>query len=33
MEKIGMSLIDDKGMRTYVKREESARELTYCIEL
>ena len=32
MEKIGMRLIDDKGMRTYMKREESARELTYCIE-
>lgn len=32
MEKIGMRLIDDKGMRTYTKREESARELTYCIE-
>lgn len=25
MEKIGMRLVDDKGMRTYLKREESAR--------
>lgn len=33
MEKIGMRLIDENGNRTYVKREESARELTYMIEL
>lgn len=32
MEKIGMGLVDRNGMRTYVKREETARELTYMIE-
>ena len=32
MEKIGMRLIDETGSRTYVKREETARELTYRIE-
>ena len=32
MEKIGMQLIDENGTRTYVKREETARELTYMIE-
>lgn len=32
MEKIGMRLIDENGTRTYVKREETARELTYMIE-
>jgi ribosomal-protein-alanine N-acetyltransferase len=32
MEKIGMQLIDERGTRTYVKREETARELTYMIE-
>ncbi len=32
MEKIGMRLIDDKGSRTYVKKEETAREFTYMIE-
>ena len=29
MEKLGMTLIDDAGMRTYIKRPETARELTY----
>lgn len=33
MEKIGMRLIDDTGTRTYTKRDETARELTYMIEL
>lgn len=33
MEKIGMRLIDKNGIRTYVKRKETARELTYMIEL
>lgn len=33
MEKIGMTLIDDKGQRTYMKWEETARELTYRIVL
>lgn len=33
MEKIGMLLLDDKGMRTYKKRAETAQELTYLIEL
>ena len=32
MEKIGMQLIDENGTRTYVNREETARELTYMIE-
>jgi RimJ/RimL family protein N-acetyltransferase len=32
MEKTGMQLIDEHGTRTYVKREETARELTYMIE-
>ena len=32
MEKIGMQLIDEHGTRTYVKRAETARELTYMIE-
>lgn len=32
MEKIGMQLIDENGTRVYVKREETARELTYMIE-
>lgn len=32
MEKIGMKLIDDTGIRLYIKREETARELTYMIE-
>lgn len=32
MEKIGMRLVDENGMRTYAKREETARELTYMIE-
>lgn len=32
MEKIGMQLADENGTRTYVKREETARELTYIIE-
>ena len=29
MEKLDMTLIDDTGMRTYIKRPETARELTY----
>ena len=29
MEKLGMELVDDTGMRTYIKRPETARELTY----
>lgn len=32
MEKLGMQLVDENGTRTYVKREEIARELTYMIE-
>ena len=32
MEKIGMRLVDGNGTRTYKKREETARELTYRIE-
>ena len=32
MEKIGMRLVDQNGVRTYVTREETARELTYMIE-
>ena len=32
MEKIGMRLVDGNGTRSYVKREETARELTYMIE-
>ena len=32
MEKIGMLLVDANGIRTYTKREETARELTYRIE-
>jgi len=32
MEKVGMRLIDENGIRTYTKREESAREQTYMIE-
>ena len=32
MEKLGMQLVDENGTRTYVKREETARELTYMIE-
>lgn len=32
MEKIGMQLIDDNGTRTYAKRNETAKELTYMIE-
>ena len=32
MEKIGMQLFDGNGIRTYTKREETARELTYKIE-
>ncbi len=32
MEKIGMRLVDENGVRTYAKREETARELTYRIE-
>ncbi len=32
MEKVGMRLIDENGSRTYIKREETARELTYMIE-
>lgn len=32
MEKIGMGLVDGNGSRSYVKREETARELTYMIE-
>ena len=32
MQKIGMRLSDENGTRTYVKREETARELTYMIE-
>ena len=31
MEKIGMRLVDENGTRTYDKREETARELTYMI--
>ena len=33
MEKIGMVLVDDQRIRKYKKREETARELTYLIEL
>ncbi|MBE6569118.1 MAG: GNAT family N-acetyltransferase [Ruminococcaceae bacterium] len=33
MEKIGMSLMDANGTRTYKKREETAQELTYMVEL
>ena len=29
MEKIGLKLESDDGVRTYIKRNESARELTY----
>ena len=32
MEKIGMRLIDANGTRTYVKRDETAQELTYMIK-
>lgn len=32
MEKLEMTLIDANGSRTYIKREETARELTYMIE-
>ena len=32
MEKIGMRLIDVNGTRTYVKRDETAQELTYMIK-
>ncbi len=31
MERIGMKLESDDGVRTYSKRNESARELTYCL--
>ncbi|MCQ2506865.1 MAG: GNAT family N-acetyltransferase [Lachnospiraceae bacterium] len=33
MEKIGMVLLDDTGVRTYEKNGESAKELTYGIEI
>ena len=33
MEKIGMRLVHEKGSRTYLKRKETARELTYLIDL
>ena len=32
MEKLGMRIIDQNGTRTYLKRNETARELTYLIE-
>jgi len=32
MEKLGMTLADDTGLRTYAKRTETARELTYILE-
>lgn len=32
MEKLGMHLIDQSGVRIYEKRQETARELTYIIE-
>ena len=32
MKKIGMRLVDESGTRTYVKRGETAQELTYMIE-
>ena len=31
MEKIGMTRISDDGIRQYTKRNETARELTYCL--
>ncbi len=31
MERIGMTLESDDGVRTYTKRDETARELTYCL--
>lgn len=31
MEKIGLKLEDDNGVRTYIKRTETARELTYSL--
>ena len=33
MEKLGMALIGDKGIRTYLKRDETATDLTYSINL
>ncbi len=33
MEKLGMTLVDSNGQRTYAKRDETARELTYILEL
>ncbi len=33
MEKIGMKLESDNGVRTYTKRDESARELTYYLTI
>lgn len=33
MEKIGMTMISDDGIRQYIKRNETARELTYCLML
>lgn len=32
MEKLGMKLIDENGIRSYLKRKETAKELTYMIE-
>lgn len=32
MEKLGMTLLDDTGTRTYTKRPETARELTYILK-
>ena len=32
MRKLGMTLFDDVGLRTYVKRPETARELTYILK-
>lgn len=32
MEKLGMTLLDDQGLRHYAKRDEEARELTYILE-
>lgn len=33
MERIGLHLESDNGVRTYEKRKESARELTYCLTI